>query len=91
MSVAPLILPLLGCAIGVSLPLTWTNPAVVLLPAFITEGLMTFFLITRRSTPIPLLYFKTYCLYYDLLVLIILGLYLWSYHKDSKKLKEYIQ
>lgn len=85
MNVIPLILPLLGCIIGLCLPTTWSNP-LLMTPAFVTEGLLTFLLVTRRSIPIPFLYFKTYCLYYDIFVLVILGFYLRSYHKNQKKM-----
>ena len=80
MSAAPFILPLIANAIGLILPPTWSNPA-LMLPAFISEGLLMFLLVTRRSVPVPLMYFKVYSMYYDLFVLIILGICLWSYHK----------
>lgn len=88
MSSAPFVLPLLTSIVGLTLPPEWSTP-LVLLPAFVSEGLLMFLLVTRRSVPVPLMYFKVYSMYYDVFILIILGLCLWSYHKESKKLRKY--
>lgn len=88
MSVAPFILPLVTSIVGLSLPPSWSNPA-IMIPAFLSEGLLMFLMVTRRSLPVPMMYFKVYAMYYDIFVLVVLGICLWAYHKESKKMRRY--
>ena len=90
MSVTPMILPLTGCFVGLSLSREWSNP-LILTPAILTEAMLMFLLLTRRSVPVPLLYFKTYSMYYDVVILVILGVCLRSYHKERKETDKFMK